>query len=255
MNRFFSHAYLSVIYLFLYIPIVIVVWFSFNNSAHSLIWHGFTWHWYGVLFQDRDLLNTAWHSLILGISAASIATLLGTLAAVSLYRYRFTGKKLMHLLIFTLIILPDIVMGIALLLLFSSTNFPLGFYSLLLAHITLCLPFAAVTVSARLGSLDKYLVEASRDLGASEITIFKRILIPLLLPSLLAAWLLSFTLSLDDVIISYFVSGPNFQILPLKIYAMVKVGVKPEVNALSTLLLALTFVIVFVSQALLRKKK
>ena len=177
------------------------------------------------------------------------------IAAVALYRYRFMGKNLLDASILILIIIPDLVLGIALLLLFSFSHFPLGFWSLLLAHISFCLPFACIIISSRLSDFNKHLIEAGRDLGASEFLLYKRLLIPLLLPSLAAAWLLSFTLSLDDVIISYFVAGPDFQILPLKIYSMVKLGVKPEINALCTILLLITFTIAVFSQFLLRKKR
>ena len=158
------------------------------------------------------------------------------------------------ILLFILVIVPDIVLAIAFLLLFRTINVPLGFWSLLIAHITFCLPFVFVTLNSRLSSTNPFLVEAARDLGASESKIFFRVLVPLLLPGLLAGWLLSFTLSLDDVIISYFVTGPSFQILPLKIFAMVRLGVSPEINALCTLLLGFTIIIVLISQLALRKK-
>jgi len=247
--------YLTLVYLFLYFPIAIVVWFSFNNTVHSLIWHGFTWHWYHVLLHDADLADVTIHSLEIGILAATIATLLGTLAAVSFFRYRFVGKRALNGLLFTLIIIPSVVAGISLLLLFRFLHIPLGFWTLLVAHVTFCMPFVFVTVNARINHLDKSIIEAARDLGAKEHTIFLKILIPLLWPGLVTGWLLSFTLSLDDVIISYFVTGPGFEILPLKIYSMVRLGVSPEINALCSVLLALTLIIVVASQYLLRKKQ
>ncbi len=254
MNKLFKISYAVFIYAFLYIPIAVVVWFSFNNADRSLLWHGFTWHWYGVLFQDSDMFTITLHSLAVGTLAATFAMILGTFAAVCFYRYRFFGKKLFFGLLFILVIVPDIVLAIAFLLLFRTINVPLGFWSLLIAHITFCLPFVFVTLNSRLSSTNPFLVEAARDLGASESKIFFRVLVPLLLPGLLAGWLLSFTLSLDDVIISYFVTGPSFQILPLKIFAMVRLGVSPEINALCTLLLGFTIIIVLISQLALRKK-
>lgn len=254
MNKVFKISYTTFIYAFLYIPITIVVWFSFNRSHRSLIWHGFTWHWYDVLFHDHSMLNVALHSLLIGTLAATLASLLGTFTAVNFYRYRFSGKKLFYGLLFVLVIVPDIVLAIAFLLLFRMTHIPLGFWSLLIAHITFCLPFVFVTLNGRLADSNPSLIEAARDLGASESMIFFRLLIPLLLPGIVAGWLLSFTLSLDDVIISYFVTGPDFQILPLKIFSMVRLGVSPEVNALCTLLLALTILLVLTSQLALRKK-
>lgn len=254
MNRISKFFYLFSIYLFLYAPILILIVYSFNDSSYSLLWKGFTVKWYQQLLQNTDLQVVAWHSLMIGILAATGATTLGTLAAVLLYRYQFFGKKLLHGLIFILIVSPDIVTGIALLILFSSLKISLGFWTLLLSHITFCIPFVTVTVYSRLIGQDKNLFEAAKDLGATESTIFRRILIPLLWPAIIAGWLLSFTLSLDDVIISFFVTGPEFNILPLKIFSMVRVGVKPEVNALCTVMLGLTLIVVLFYQFTVRKK-
>lgn len=255
MNKFGRIFYLSFVYLFLYLPIAIVIAYSFNDSRYSLLWHGFTTHWYHELWDDQSLQIVALHSLTVGVLAATAASLIGTLAAVSLFRYRFLGKSLLHGLIFVLIISPDIVMAIALLLLFTLFKMPLGFWSLLLSHITFCIPFVTVVVYSRITSLDKYIFEAAKDLGAGDYVIFRRVLIPLLWPAILAGWLLSFTLSLDDVIISYFVTGPDFGILPLTIFSMVRVGVKPEINALCTVILMLTLLVVIASQLALRKKQ
>jgi spermidine/putrescine transport system permease protein len=254
VNKTSSSIYLSLVYLFLYLPILVVIIYSFNDAKHSLVWHGFTFNWYRQLAQDHSIWVVAWHSLIIGILAATIGSFLGTLAATSLYRYKFLGKRLLYGLIFILIVSPDIVMAISLLMLYSTLKLPLGFWSLLLAHITLCMPFITIIVYSRITSLNKYIFEAAKDLGANDAIIFFRILIPLLWPGILAGWLIGFTLSLDDVIISYFVTGPSFQILPLKIYSMVRMGVKPEINALSTILLLITLLFVLGSQLILRKK-
>lgn len=255
MSGFLKNTYFCAVYLFLYIPIIILVIFSFNNSEHSLLWHGFTLHWYQNLFENDDLGAVTIHSLEVGVLAASLATLLGFLGAIALNRYQFFGKKLWDLFIFMLIIIPDLVMGISLLLLYKFSHFQLGFWSLLFAHITLCLPFALVTITGRLSTLSSRLFEASQDLGASEWILYRRILLPLLLPGIIAAWLLSFTLSLDDVIISYFVSGPNFEILPLRIFSLVKVGVNPEINALCSIILVITLLCAVSLHFLLRDKK
>ena len=255
MNKFSKYFYTTCVYAFLYLPIAVVIVFSFNDAEHSLVWQGFTLEWYGTLFHNTALLHVAWHSLALGILAASVATIIGTLTAVSLFRYRFFGKKILHALIFILILSPEIVMAISLLLMYSFLKIPLGFWTLLLAHTTLCIPFVAVTVYSRVTTLDTAIFEAAMDLGATDFTIFRKIIIPLLLPAIVSGWLLSFTLSLDDVIISYFVSGPTFDILPLKIYSMVRLGVKPEVNALCTLLLAFTLIIVITGYHSIFKKK
>lgn len=246
--------YLTLIYLFFYIPIIILIIYSFNKAQYSLLWHGASLRWYQELFVDTDLWIAAWHSVVLGFFAATVAMGIGTLAAVSLYRYQFMGRQLLYGLIFILILTPDIVMGISLLILFSLTRLPLGFWSLLLAHITFCIPFVVVTVYSRMTSFDNYIFEAAKDLGARDTVIFTRIVLPLLWPAMLAGWLLSFTLSLDDVIISYFVTGPGFEILPLKIYSMVRLGVKPEINALCSVMFGVTLLLVVLSQLILRKK-
>jgi len=255
MNKLFKYFYTGLVYVFLYLPITVVIVLSFNQAERSLLWKGFSLHWYSVLFHDTELLRVAANSITIGVLAATVATFIGTLAAVILFRHKFFGKKLLHGLLFTLIILPEIIMGISLLLMYSVFKIPLGFWSLLLAHITLCMPFAAITIYSRIITLDQDIFEAARDLGANDVTIFIKIIIPLLLPAIVAGWLLSFTLSLDDVITSYFVAGPNFEILPLRIYSMVKLGIKPEINALCTLLLSMTLVLVVAAQLALRKKQ
>lgn len=252
--RLTSSTYMSLIYSFFYIPILVLIFYSFNDSQYSLVFHGFTWRWYQELFADQDLWESAMHSLILGVTAATAATVLGTLTSVLLYRYRFFGKQLLNSLVFILILSPEIVTGSSLLILFTMLQLPLGFTSLFLAHMSFCIPFVIVTTYSRLTSFDKNIFDAAKDLGAGDALIFKRIILPLLFPALLASWLLSFTLSLDDVIISYFVSGPEFEILPLHIYAMVRSGIKPEINALCSVLFGVTLLLVLLSQLALKKK-
>jgi spermidine/putrescine transport system permease protein len=254
LSTLVNRTYLALIYLFFYLPILILIIYSFNNTQYSLLWHGFTWDWYRELFTDSDLWLATWHSFFLGITSATIATTIGMLAAVSLYRYRFLGRNFLNSLVFILILTPEIVAGASLLLLFTLMQLPFGFTSLLLAHISFCIPFVIITLLSRLVSFDKNIFNAARDLGATDWQIFARIIFPLLLPALFAGWLLSFTLSLDDVIISYFVSGPEFQILPLKIFSLVRAGVKPEINALCSVLFCLTLIMVALSQFTLRKK-
>ncbi len=246
--RWPKNLYISLILLFFYIPIIVLIVFSFNDSKYAMTWHGFTWHWYQVLFADKDLLRTAWHSILLAGCASSLSVILGTIIATALFRYRFKSRLWLHNLILILIITPDLVVGIVLLILFTTTNLSLGFWSLLLAHTTLCLPFVILTVYSRARDLDPAICESAQDLGASDSMIFFKIIIPLLRPAIIAGWLLSFSLSLDDVIVSFFVSGPEFAILPLRIYSMTRVGVTPEINALSGILLILTFTLVFTAQ-------
>jgi spermidine/putrescine transport system permease protein len=247
-------SYLSLIYLFFYIPIIVLIVYSFNNAQYSLVWHGFTWDWYTELFHDSDLWISAVHSLILGVAAATLATLIGMLASVSLYRYRFTGRNFLYGLVFVLILSPEIVTGAALLILFTMLRCPLGFFTLLLSHTSFCIPFVIVTTYGRLVSFDKNIFEAAKDLGATDAVIFRQIILPLLWPALFAGWLMSFTLSLDDVIISFFVAGPEYDILPLRIYSMVRTGVKPEINALCSVLFCVTFALILLAQLALKKK-
>ena len=247
-------SYISSIYLFFYLPIFVLIVYSFNSAQYSLVWHGFSWRWYQDLFSDGDLWIAVMHSLALGISAATLAMTLGGLLAITVFRYRFMGRKLLYGLIFILILSPDIVMGISLLILFSIIHLNLGFWSLVLAHTTFCMPFVAVTVYSRIVSFDRFIFEAAKDLGAKDTLILTHIILPLLWPALLSGWLLSFTLSIDDVIISYFVAGPDFEILPLKIYSMVRLGVKPEINALCAITFGITLILITMAQLVSRKK-
>lgn len=255
MKRIVQWVYPAFVYGLLYFPLAVLIVFSFNNSKYTTQWKGFTWSWYASLYGDTALLQAAVNSVTVALLSATLATVIGAMAAVGLYRYQFFGKQILNGLIFILIMSPDIVMGISLLILFVALQLPLGFWTLLLAHITFCVPFVVVTVSSRVSGFDKHLLEAARDLGASEFQTFRLILLPLLMPAVAAGWLLSFTLSLDDVVISFFVTGPTYEILPLKIYSMVRLGVKPEINALCTIMFGLTLVMVVLAQWLLREKR
>ena len=255
MNRAIKISYGSLIYLFLYLPIAILIIYSFNNAPFSSIWHGATLKWYHQLFNDRVLMQVTGHSLLIATLAATISMVVGAISAIALFKYRFMGKNVIYSLLFVLIIIPDLVFGIALLVLYVMFKIPLGFWTLLLAHISFCLPFVMLTVYGRLHDMDKNLFEAAKDLGASESVIFMRVILPLIVPALLAGWLLSFTLSMDDVIISFFVTGPTFQILPLYIYSQVHIGITPEINALCTLIFAATVLAVVLVQLLMRKKR
>lgn len=247
--------YSSFIYTLLYFPIVVLIIYSFNSSKYSVAWKGFSTIWYENLMSYDSLLEAAWHSISVAFVSAIIATILGTLGALALFRYDFFGKKLMQSLVYVLIMSPEIVMGISLLMLFVFISLPLGFITLLIAHITFCLPFVIVTVMARLNGFDKNIIEAAKDLGASEFITFTNIILPNIIPAIIAGFLLSLTLSFDDVIISFFVTGPDYEILPLKIYSMVKLGVKPEINALCTIMFIFTLLMVLFTQFLIKEKK
>ncbi len=247
--------YAVFVYFLLYAPILVLIVYSFNASKYSIEWKGFTLEWYEKLLTNDALIESAIHSLNIALFSATVSVLIGTLGAVGLYRYKFFGKKFLYSLIYILIMSPEIVMGISLLMLFISVQMPLGFWSLLIAHITFCTPFVIVTVLSRLEGFDKNIIEAGKDLGADEWTTFTSIILPNIVPALLAGFLLSFTLSLDDVIISFFVTGPGYEILPLKVYSMVRLGVKPEINALCAVLFVLTLIVVISMQFLLKEKK
>lgn len=254
-KRLASGGYCALVYLFLYLPMIVLVVYSFNRATYSLEWKGFTLAWYVSLVEDEGLLTVAVNSLTIAALSATLATVLGTLGTIALYRYQFFGKRLLYSLTYVLIMSPEIVMGISLLILFVSLSIPLGFGSLLLSHITFCVPFVIVTVHARISGFDRNLVEAAKDLGASELQTLRLVILPLLMPAIVAGWLLSFTLSMDDVIISFFVTGPGFEILPLKIYSMVRMGVKPEINALCTLMFSVTLLLVIVAQRLQKENR
>ena len=248
-------AYFIGIFTYLYVPIGIVLVNAFNLNRYGLHWDGFTLKWFQAMAGNAGLMEAARHSLIIAVLASTAATAIGALAGIGFSRYRFPGRRILHGTLMTLMMAPDIILAISLLVLFVTIGISLGFWSLILAHITFCLPFTVVTVHARLKGFDPYLLDAARDLGASESQILKRIVFPLLKPALLSSWLLSFTLSLDDVIVSSFVTGPSYDVLPLKIFSMVKVGVKPEVNALATVMIVLSLIFVLISQLLMKEKE
>lgn len=254
MGRVARFSFMSVVYAFLYLPIIVLIANSFNANKFGIKWGGWTTKWYHALVNNDSLMQAAWHSLNVAVFSATAATIIGSLTAVALFRYQFKGKGAVSGLLFIVMMSPDIVMAISLLAIFLVLGAQLGFFSLLIAHITFCLPFVVVTVYSRLKGFDVKMLEAAKDLGAGEWTILKQIILPLAKPAVAAGWLLSFTLSLDDVIVSSFVTGPTYEILPLKIYSMVKVGISPEVNALATLMLIVSLVLVITSQLLAREK-
>lgn len=254
MGLFLRGTFISLIYAYLYVPILILIVNSFNNARFGLNWSGFTTKWYQQLFNNDSLIQAAWHSVTIAILCASIATVIGFLTAVALYRYRFRGKNFVSGMLFIVMMSPDIVMAVSLLALFVVLGGALGFWSLLFSHITFCLPFIVITIYSRLKGFDAKMLEAARDLGASELIILRKIILPIAMPAVVAGWLLSFTLSMDDVVVSSFVTGPSYEILPIKIYSMVKTGISPEINALATIMLTLTLILVVASQLILRDK-
>ena len=253
MSRLLRNIFMFVVYAYVYIPIIILVTNSFNEDRYGLSWKGFSWNWYERLFNNDTLIQAAFHSVTIAFFAATLATIVGGLTAIALYRYRFRGKQAVSGMLFIVMMSPDIVMAVSLLALFMVVGISLGFWSLLLAHVTFCLPYVTVTIFSRLNGFDARMLEAAKDLGASEVTILRKIILPLALPAVVSGWLLSFTISLDDVVVSSFVSGVSYEILPLRIFSLVKTGVTPEVNALATIMIVLSLGLVILSQLVTRK--
>ncbi|MHC2108189.1 ABC transporter permease [Methylobacterium sp.] len=226
--------------MFLYAPILVLIAYSFNASNLVTVWGGFSMRWYGALLADAPLMAAAWVSLRVALLTSVIATILGTLAALALERHgRFRGRALFTGLIFGPMVMPEVMIGLSLLLMFIGIGVDRGIATIVIAHATFCTGFVAVVVAARLRGLDRGLEEAAADLGASPSRVFLTITLPLLAPAVLAGALLAFTLSLDDLVIASFVSGPGSTTLPMRLYGQVRLGVNPEINAASTLLVVL----------------
>ena len=249
MNRRSRWLWLVAIlgYLFLYAPLAIVVVYSFNDSRLNAQWVGFTLDWYRKLFQNEELLGAAWNSLLIGLTASAVSTVLGTMAGYAMYRFKL---RLLPVLVVAPIAIPEILTGVSLLIFFVVIDLTLGLTSIILAHIAFCVGFVAIVVRARLAGMDESLVEAARDLGASPFQAFRLVTLPLIMPGVIAGALMAFTLSIDDFVITYFTAGPGALTLPLEIYTMVKISVTPEVNAISTLLMLLTLALIVIASRL-----
>ncbi|WP_369721467.1 ABC transporter permease [Bradyrhizobium sp. LLZ17] len=247
----FNIASLALGLAFLYLPIVILVIYSFNASRLVTVWGGWSLRWYHEFFNDRAMIEASWMSLRVAVSSASIATLLGTLAAVALSRgERFRGRTLFSGMLYAPLVMPEVISGLSLLLLFVALNAERGFWTVTIAHTTLTMCFVAVVVQSRLGSLDRSLEEAAMDLGCDPVRAFLSVTLPLIAPAIIAGWMLAFTLSLDDLVIASFTTGPGSATLPIRIYSEVRLGVKPEINAICTLVIGLiALVIVLASLA------
>ena len=243
----------AAIFLFLYLPILILVIFSFNANSVVGVWTGLSTRWYEELLHDRALIDAFQVSLWVAFWSTLISTVLGTLGAMALERFRFRGKLTYDATMYLPIIIPDIVMALSALLFFVLVAVPLSRYTILVAHVAFNISFVAVVVRGRLAEMDRALEEAAADLGANAWTTFRRVTLPLLMPAIVSAALLAFTLSLDDFVITFFVSGPGSTTLPVRVYSMIKFGVTPEVNAISTLMLLGSTVLVVVSLWLQRK--
>lgn len=241
MNKrfsWFNATSITLGFAFLYIPILLLVIYSFNESKLVTVWGGWSTKWYAGLWNNEALMNAAWVTLRVAILSATVATILGTLAAIVLVRMgRFAGRTLFSGMIFAPLVMPEVITGLSLLLLFVALNFDRGFWTVTLAHATFTMCYAAVVIQARLVDFDKSVEEAAMDLGATPVATFFQVTLPIIAPSVISAWLLSFTLSLDDLVIASFATGPGATTLPMKIYSQVRLGVTPEINAISTLMI------------------
>ena len=239
---------------FFYLPVLILVANSFNPARFSSRWQGFSLVWYRRLFESPEIWQALKNTLIIAISVTAVAAVLGTAAAYALHRYGASRlQKVHYTLIYQPLVVPEILMGISLLMAFVAAGVPLGLFTIFLAHVTFCVSFVAMTVLGRLQDFDFSIIEAARDLGASPWQSTRKVLLPVLMPGIVAGALLAFTLSIDDFVITFFVAGPGSTTLPLRIYSMIKYGAPPMINALSTLLLAVTFAAVLASQRLAKR--
>jgi spermidine/putrescine transport system permease protein len=237
-----------IVYGFLYLPLAVVVLFSFNDSELNAEWVGFTTRWYRVLAEDAEMLAAAANSLLIAIVSSAVATLLGTMAGIAMARY---PSRVLPALVLTPVAMPEILLGVSLLLFFRQVlDLTLGLLSILLAHVTFSIGFVAIIVRARLAGMDESIFEAARDLGATPWQTFHRVTLPLIRPAVVAGYLMAFTLSIDDFVITFFTAGVGVQTLPLRIYSMIKVAVTPEVNAVSTCLMARTLTVIAVAARL-----
>lgn len=251
MNRGMSWFNLSSLVLgfaFLYLPILILVVFSFNESRLVTVWAGFSTKWYGEVFRNESMLNAAWVTLRVAFVSASIATVLGTMAAIVLVRLgRFPGRTLFSGMVYAPLVMPEVITGLSLLLLFVSINFDKGYWTVVIAHITFSMCFVAVVVQSRLVTFDRSIEEAALDLGSPPFKTFFVITLPIILPAVISGWMLAFTLSLDDLVIASFTTGPGATTLPMKIYSQVRLGVTPEINAICTILIGVVTVVVVIT--------
>jgi putrescine transport system permease protein len=235
----FNATSIALGFAFLYIPILLLVIYSFNDSKLVTVWGGWSTRWYQGLLSNQGLMDAAWVTIRVALVSATVATALGMLAAIVLTRMnRFPGRTLFSGMIFAPLVMPEVITGLSLLLLFVGIGFDRGFWTLVIAHITFSMCFAAVVIQARLVDFDASVEEAAMDLGATPLQSFFQVTLPIIAPSVISAWLLAFTLSLDDFVIASFTTGPGSTTLPMKIYSQVRLGVTPEINAISTLMIA-----------------
>ncbi|MBD9373811.1 ABC transporter permease subunit [Rhizobium sp. ARZ01] len=241
---------------FLYLPIILLVVYSFNESKLVTVWAGFSTKWYVALFHNQGLLDAAWVTIRVGLISATVATVLGTLAAIALVRYtRFRGRLLFSGMVYAPLVMPEVITGLSLLLLFVAIGLDRGFWTLTLAHITFTMCFVAVVVQSRLLSFDQSIEEAALDLGATPLRTFFEVTLPIIAPAVFSGWVLAFTLSLDDLVTSSFTTGPGATTLPMKIYSQVRLGVTPEINAACTILIGFVTIGVIIASITTKRRE
>ncbi|MCB4771409.1 ABC transporter permease subunit [Ancylobacter sp. Lp-2] len=252
----FNTTSIALGFTFLYLPIVLLVIYSFNASRLVTVWAGFSTEWYWKLLQNDQLLEAAWVTLRVAFLSASVATVLGTLAAIALTRYgRFNGRILFSGMVYAPLVMPEVITGLSLLLLFVAVNFDRGFWTITLAHITFTMCFVSVVVQSRLVTFDRSLEEAALDLGCPPLKTFFVVTLPIILPAVVSGWMLAFTLSLDDLVIASFTTGPGATTLPMRIYSQVRLGVTPEINAICTILIAIVTVVVVIASVITKRQE
>lgn len=247
MKKVVENIYLVLIFIFLFLPIFVLILFSFNTSRLNIVFEGFTFQWYARLFENKALLEALFNTLLVAGISTVVSTVVGTISAYGLHKYSFRGKNIVNELLYIPVVIPEIVLGIALLSVYTLLKLELGMTTLILAHICFCIPFVIISVRSVLESLDPHIEEVASDLGASRFQTFTKIVIPMLMPGILSGAQLALTLSLDDVVISYFTAGPGANTLPLQVYSMIKTGITPDVNALITIMLAIVFILLMIS--------
>lgn len=252
-----SYLYVILVYTFLYLPMLMVVLYSFNTNDNNLTYQGFTGKWYIKMFEDESLMSSLLLTIKLALVSTAISVILGTLATIGMHRYDFKFKKLFDNMLYIPVVIPELVIGIASLATFTKMGITLSFWTLVIAHVTFCVPFVVITLRSRIAGFDASIEEAAMDLGANQLHTLRRVTIPMLMPGIISGALLSITLSLDDVIISYFVCGASEMTLPIKIYGMARGKISTEVYALSSSIIfgaILIYTMVVLIQARLHKK-
>ncbi|MDO5757364.1 MAG: ABC transporter permease [Rhodobacterales bacterium] len=251
----FNATSLTLGFAFLYLPMVILVIYSFNESKLVTVWAGFSTKWYGALLRNQSFLDAAWVTLKVAVLSSSIATVLGTMAALVLVRSgRFSGRTLFSGMVYAPLVMPEVITGLSLLLLFIGLDIDRGVMTIVLAHTTFSMCFVSVVVSSRLVSFDRSLEEAALDLGCSQVQAFFLVTLPIIAPAVISGWLLAFTLSLDDLVIASFTAGPSSTTLPIKIWSSIRLGLSPEINALSTLMIGIVTIGV-ITASLISKRR